>query len=111
MEIEQRYVMSSLYCQGMNLPEVVAEPASVYQEDTFDENRVKYWFHELTLHRSHVSDRPCSSRPLLGETEFNHDCSHKLSPGISDHHCAERTQDYPSFQKYATISSVFLSSE
>jgi hypothetical protein len=42
MEIEQRYVVSYLHRNGMKLPEIVAELASVYREEAFDENRVKY---------------------------------------------------------------------
>jgi hypothetical protein len=42
MEIEQRYVVSYLRRKGMKLPAIVAKPAVVYPEDTFDEKRVKY---------------------------------------------------------------------
>jgi hypothetical protein len=42
MEIEQRYVMSSLHRKGMKLPAIAAELATVYHKDAFDENRVKY---------------------------------------------------------------------
>jgi hypothetical protein len=57
MEIEQRYVVSYLHRKWMKLPAIVAEPAAVYHEDAFDENRVKYWLHEIKLHRSDLSDR------------------------------------------------------
>jgi hypothetical protein len=43
MEIEQRYVVTYLYRKGMKLPVIVTEIAAVDYEDTFDENRVKYW--------------------------------------------------------------------
>jgi hypothetical protein len=65
MEIGQRYVVSYLHRKGMKLPAIIAELAAVYYEDAFDENIVKYWLHEITLHRSHLSDRPSSGRPLL----------------------------------------------
>jgi hypothetical protein len=42
MEIEQRYAVSYLHRKGMKLPEIVAELAPVYHEETVDENRVKY---------------------------------------------------------------------
>jgi hypothetical protein len=42
MEIEQRYVASSLHCKEMKLPAVVAKLVAVYYEDAFEENRVKY---------------------------------------------------------------------
>jgi hypothetical protein len=42
MEVEQRYVVSCLHRKGMKLPAIVAELAAVYDEDAFDENRVKY---------------------------------------------------------------------
>jgi hypothetical protein len=42
MEIGQKHEMSYLHRKGMELPAIVAEPAAVYQEDAFDENRVKY---------------------------------------------------------------------
>jgi hypothetical protein len=45
MEIEHRYVVSYLHRKGMKLPAIVAELATVYQGDAFDENRVKYWLH------------------------------------------------------------------
>jgi hypothetical protein len=60
MEIEQRYVGSYLHREGMKLPAIVAELAAVDHEDTFDENRVKCWFHEIKLHRCDLSDRPNS---------------------------------------------------
>jgi hypothetical protein len=56
MEIEQRYVMSHLHCKWMKLPAVVAELVAVCHENAFDENRVKYWLHEIKLHRSDLSD-------------------------------------------------------
>jgi hypothetical protein len=61
MEIEQRYVVSYLHRKGMKLPAIVAERAAVYHEDEFDENRVKYWLHEIKLHGSNLSDRPNSA--------------------------------------------------
>jgi hypothetical protein len=51
MEIEQRYVGSSLHRKGMTLPAIITELAAVYHEDAFDENRVKYWLREIKLHR------------------------------------------------------------
>jgi hypothetical protein len=47
----------------MELPAIVAEPAAAYQEDAFDENRVKYWLHEVKLHHFHLSDGPSYGRP------------------------------------------------
>jgi hypothetical protein len=41
MEIAHRYVVRSLKRKGMKLPAIVAEPAAVYCEDAFAENRVK----------------------------------------------------------------------
>jgi hypothetical protein len=38
MEIEQRYIVSSLHSKGMKLPTIVAELAAIYHEDAFDEN-------------------------------------------------------------------------
>jgi hypothetical protein len=52
MEIEQRYVVSYLYPKGMKLPTISAELLAVYHENAFDENRMKYWLHEIKLHRS-----------------------------------------------------------
>jgi hypothetical protein len=57
-EIEQRYVVSHLDCNGMKRPAIVAEFAAVYHTDAFDETRVKYWRHEIKLHRSDLTDRP-----------------------------------------------------
>jgi hypothetical protein len=65
MEIEQRDVVSCLHRKGMKLPAIVVELAAVYQEDAFDENRVKYWLDEINLHRFDLSDRPSSGRPFL----------------------------------------------
>jgi hypothetical protein len=36
MEIEQRYVVSSLHREGTRLPEIVSELASLYQKGVFD---------------------------------------------------------------------------
>jgi hypothetical protein len=47
MEIEERYMVSSLHRKGMKLPAIVSELAAVSHEDAFDENRVKYWLHEI----------------------------------------------------------------
>jgi hypothetical protein len=69
MEIEQRYVVSYLHRKGMKLPAIVAEPAAVCHEDAFDENRVKYWRHEIKLHCSDLSDRPSSGRPPLEDID------------------------------------------
>jgi hypothetical protein len=63
MEIEQRSVEISLHHNRMKFPEIVAELPSVHHEEGFNENRVKYWFHELKLHRSALSDWPSSGRP------------------------------------------------
>jgi hypothetical protein len=60
MEIEQRHVVSYLHRKGMKLPAIVVELAAIYYEDALDENRVKYWLHEIKLHRSDPSDRPSS---------------------------------------------------
>jgi hypothetical protein len=60
MEIGQRHAVSYLHRKGMELPAVVAEPATVYHEDAFEENSVKGWLHEIKLHHSHLSDRPSS---------------------------------------------------
>jgi hypothetical protein len=57
METEQRYVVNYLHRKGMKLPAIVPELAAVSHEDAFDENRVKYWLHEIKLHRSDLSDR------------------------------------------------------
>jgi hypothetical protein len=56
MEIEQRSVVNYLHRKGMKLPAIVAELTSVCYEDAFDENKVKYWLHEIKLHRSDPSD-------------------------------------------------------
>jgi hypothetical protein len=38
---------SYLHREGMKLPAVVAELATVYYEDVFNEDRVKYWLYEI----------------------------------------------------------------
>jgi hypothetical protein len=65
MKIEQRYMVSYLHHKRMKLPAIVAELAAVCHGDAFDENRVKYWLHEIKLHCSDLSDRSGSGRPLL----------------------------------------------
>jgi hypothetical protein len=57
MEIEQRYVVSSLHRKGMKLPAIVVQLAAVYHEDAFDEITMKYWLPEIKRHRSDQSDR------------------------------------------------------
>jgi hypothetical protein len=69
MEIKQKYMVSYLHCKGMKLPAIVTELAAVYHEGAFDENRVKYWLHEIQLHRSDLSDRPNSGRPCLEDID------------------------------------------
>jgi hypothetical protein len=56
MEIEQRYLVSYLHRKGMKLPAIIAERAAVYHGYEFDENRMNYWLHEITLYRSDLSD-------------------------------------------------------
>jgi hypothetical protein len=56
MEIEERSGVGYLHCKGMKLPVIVAELAAVHHEDGFNESRVKYWLHEIKLHRSDLSD-------------------------------------------------------
>jgi hypothetical protein len=68
-EIEHKYEVSYLHRKGMGLPAIVAKPATVYHEDPFDGNRVKYWLHELKLHRSDLSDRSSSGRPHLEDID------------------------------------------
>jgi hypothetical protein len=82
MEIEQSYVMSSLHHKKMKLPAIAAELAAVYHEDAFDENKVKYWLHEIKLHRSDLSDRPSSGRSLLKISMLEFCKSWKLSHGL-----------------------------
>jgi hypothetical protein len=62
MEIEQRYVGRYLHRKRMKLQTIVGELAAVYHEHVFDENRVKYWLHEIKLHHSDLSDPPSSGR-------------------------------------------------
>jgi hypothetical protein len=69
MEIEQRDMVTSLHRKGMKLSAIVAELAATYHEDVFDENRVKYWLHEIKLHRSDLSDRPSSGRPFFEDID------------------------------------------
>jgi hypothetical protein len=69
MEIEQRYVVIYLHRKWMKLPEIVAKIAAVYHEDAFHENTVKYWRHEIKLHRSDLGDRPSSGGPPLEEID------------------------------------------
>jgi hypothetical protein len=69
LEIEQRYVVSYLHRKGMKLPAIVAERAAVYHKDAFDENRVKYWLHEIKLHRSDLIDRPGFGRSPLEDID------------------------------------------
>jgi hypothetical protein len=47
MEIKQRYVVGWLHRKGTKLYAIVVELAAVYHEEAFDENRVKYWLHEI----------------------------------------------------------------
>jgi hypothetical protein len=82
MEIEQRYVVSSLHRKGMILSALVAEPAAVYHEDAFDDYRVKYWPHEIKLHCSDLSDRPSSDIPLLKMQMLEFCKFWKLSDGL-----------------------------
>jgi hypothetical protein len=69
MEIGQRDAVSYLHRKGMKLSAIGAELAVVYHEDAFDENKVKYWLHEIKLHRSDLGDRPSSGRPPLEDID------------------------------------------
>jgi hypothetical protein len=69
IEIEQRYVVNYLHRKGMKLPAIVAEPAAVYHEDGFDENKIKYWLHEIKLHRSDLSGQLSSGRSPLEDSD------------------------------------------
>jgi hypothetical protein len=57
----------------MKLPEIVADMASVCREEALDENRVKYWLHELKLHYSDLSDRPILRLIEFASTKFHID--------------------------------------
>jgi hypothetical protein len=48
----------------MKLPEIVTELASVYHEEAFDENKVKYRSYKFKLHRPDLSDWPSSADRL-----------------------------------------------
>jgi hypothetical protein len=65
MEIEQGYVVNYLHRKGMKLLALIAELAAVYHEDVFNENRVKYWLHEIQLQPFDLSGRPSSAGPPL----------------------------------------------
>jgi hypothetical protein len=69
IEIEQRDVVSYLHRRGMKLPVIVAEPAAVYHEDAFDENRVKYWPHEMKRQCSGLTDRSSSGQHPLEDID------------------------------------------
>jgi hypothetical protein len=69
MEIERRHVVGYLDRNGMKLPAIIAALMTVYDEDAYDENTVKYWRHEIKLHRSDLSDRPNSGRPILEDID------------------------------------------
>jgi hypothetical protein len=69
MEIEQSSVVNCLHCKEMKLPAIVAELAAVSHEYAFDENRVKYWLHEIKFHCSDLSDRPSSGRHPLEDID------------------------------------------
>jgi hypothetical protein len=69
MEIEQMYVVTYLHRKGMKLPAIVTELAAVDYEDVFDENRAKYWLHEMKLHHSNLSDRQSSGRPPIEDID------------------------------------------
>jgi hypothetical protein len=69
MKIEQRHVVNYLHRKRKKLPAIVADLAAVYYEDQFDENRVKYWLHEIKLHRSDLSDRASSGRRPLKDID------------------------------------------
>jgi hypothetical protein len=78
----QRYVVSYLHRKKMKLPVIVAELAAVYHENAFDENRVKYWLHEIKLHCSDLGDRPSSGRALLKTSMLECCKSWKLNHGL-----------------------------
>jgi hypothetical protein len=69
MEIKKSYVARYFHRKGLKLPAIVAELVPVYHEDAFDENRMKYWLHEIKLDRSDLSDRPNSGRPPLEDID------------------------------------------
>jgi transposase len=69
MKIEQRSVVSCLHRKGITLPTIVVELMTVSHEDAIDENRVKYWLHEIELHRSDLSDQSNSGRPPLEDID------------------------------------------
>jgi hypothetical protein len=53
----------------MKLSAIVAELAAVYHEDAFNENRVKYWLHDIKLHHPDLNDRPSSGRLPLEDID------------------------------------------
>jgi hypothetical protein len=82
MEIEQMYVVSSLHRKRMKLLAIVAELAAADHEDTFDENTLKYWRHEVKLHRSDLSADRAPADRLLKILMLEFSKSWKLSHGL-----------------------------
>jgi hypothetical protein len=82
MGIKQKYMVSYLHRKRMKLLAIVAELAEIDDGDEFDENRVKYWLHEIELHRSNLNDRPSSGRPLLKISMLEFYKPWKLSHGL-----------------------------
>jgi hypothetical protein len=67
--LDQRYAVSDLHRKGMKRPAIIAELAAVCHEDAFEENKMKYWLHEIKLHLSDLSDRPNSGRPAFEDID------------------------------------------
>jgi hypothetical protein len=48
---------------------IIVALATVDHKDTFDENKVKYWLHEMKLLHSDLSNRPSSGRRPLEDID------------------------------------------
>lgn len=65
MEVEQRSVIFYLKRKGYKLSQISQELRDVYQQDSFDIPRIKYWIHQFKLQRKDVLNEANGGRPVF----------------------------------------------
>jgi hypothetical protein len=63
-EIDQRYVIKFLDTKKFVPDRIVAELASVYEEQAYAKKAVKYWIHQVKLGKSDIEDESKHGPPL-----------------------------------------------
>ena len=65
MEVEQRSVIFYMKRKGYKLAQIHQKLHDVYQQESFDIPRIKYWIHQFKLKRNEVLNETKGGRPVI----------------------------------------------